>query len=230
MLNLIAAATFFVLIHLLISGTRVRDVLVLRLGAGPYMGLFSLVSLLGIVWLGWAFAGTRGAPGNEVIWGMGSLTHGLQFVLQLVAVLFIVVGLTTANPTSVRQEAALDRPELVRGILRITRHPFLWGVAVWALGHLLVNGDAASLVLFGSMLALALFGTASIDAKRKRALGAKWDQFAVQTSNTPFLAIIQGRQRLALGELGWWRIALAIAVWVALIWGHPYLFGVAVLY
>jgi uncharacterized membrane protein len=230
MLNLIAAAAFFVLLHLLVSGTRLRDTLVLRLGPGPYMGLFSLASLAGIVWLGFAFAQTRGAPGNEVVWGMGPAAHGVQFLLQLIATLFIVIGLTTPNPTSVRQEGALDRPEVVRGVLRVTRHPFLWGVAVWALGHLLVNGDAASIVLFGSMLALALFGTASIDAKRKRALGAKWDVFAAQTSNVPFLAIAQGRQRLSLAELGWWRILLAVAVWAALIWGHPYLFGTAILY
>jgi uncharacterized membrane protein len=230
MLNLIAAVAVFLLIHLLISGTRVRDVLVGRIGAGPYMGLFSLLSVAGIVWVGWAFARTRDTQDALPIWSMSSVTHGLQFVLQLVAVLFIVIGLTTPNPTSVRQEAVLDRPEAVRGMLRITRHPFLWGVAIWAIGHLLVNGDAASLILFGGMLALALFGTASIDAKRKRALGGKWDLFAVQTSNIPFLAITSGRQRLALGEIGAWRILAAVVVWAALIVGHPYLFGTSVLY
>jgi uncharacterized membrane protein len=114
-------------------------------------------------------------------------------------------------------------------MLRITRHPFLWGVAIWAGGHLLVNGDAASIVLFGAMLILALFGTASIDAKRRRALGAKWDAFAAQTSNIPFAAIAQGRQSLKPGEIGWWRIVLAVGVWAALAWAHPYLFGVRAL-
>lgn len=80
------------------------------------------------------------------------------------------------------------------------------------------------------MLALALFGTASIDAKRKRVLGSKWDQFAVQTSNVPFLAIAQGRQRLALAEIGWWRPLVALAVWAALAFGHRYLFGVPAVY
>lgn len=230
MSNLIAAAAFFVLLHLLISGTRVRDLLVARLGAGPYMGIFSLASLGGIVWLGFAYAATRATESSLPIWGATPLTHGLQFLLQLIAMMFIVVGLTTPNPTSVRQEGVLDRPEAVHGMLRITRHPFLWGVAIWALGHLLVNGDPASLVLFGSMLALALFGTASIDAKRKRALGTKWDRFAVQTSNIPFLAVAQGRQRLALGELGAWRILAAVVVWIGLILAHPFLFGVAALY
>jgi uncharacterized membrane protein len=229
MTNLIAAAAVFVLIHLLISGTRVRDALVLRIGAGPYMGLFSLASAVVLVWLGFAFGDARVSPVNEALWSITPATRHIQLLLQLVAVLFIVVGLTTPNPTSVRQEGALDRPDVVRGMLRVTRHPFLWGVAIWALGHLLVNGEAASLVLFGSMLALAMFGTASIDAKRKRVLGMKWDAFAVQTSNVPFLAIAQGRQRLALGEIGWWRIVLGVAIWAALLWGHPYITGVAAL-
>lgn len=229
MTNLIAAAVFFVLIHLLISGTRMRDGLIARVGVGPYMGLFVVLSWIGLIWLGFGFAQARIAPGNEVLWGLSEATRHVQIAIQLVAVTFIVVGLSTGNPTSVRQEAALDRPDLVRGVLRITRHPFLWGMAIWALGHLLVNGDAASLILFGSLLALALFGTASIDAKRKRVLGAKWDAFAVQTSNVPFLAIAQGRQRLSLGEIGWWRFALAIVVWGALAWAHPYFTGVRAL-
>jgi uncharacterized membrane protein len=143
--------------------------------------------------------------------------------------LLIVPGLTTPNPTSVRMESRLERPDVVRGMVRVTRHPFLWGVAVWAAGHLLVNGDAAGIVLFAGMLALALFGTVSIDAKRRRALGKSWDAFAAQTSNTPFAAIAAGRQRLDLAEIGWWRILLAVGVWAAFLWGHPYLFGVAAL-
>jgi uncharacterized membrane protein len=229
MASLIAAAAFFVLIHLFVSGTRLRDALTGRIGPGPYMGLFSLASLIGLVWLGWSFGHARADPANAAIWGLTRATRDLQIVIQLVAFLLIVPGLTTPNPTSVRQEGALDRPDVVRGMLRITRHPFLWGVTIWAAGHLLVNGDIASLILFGSLLALGLFGPASIDAKRRRALGPKWEAFAAQTSNVPFLAILQGRQRLALGEIGWWRILLAIAVWAALAWAHPYFTGVRAL-
>jgi uncharacterized membrane protein len=130
------------------------------------MGLFSVSSLAGLIWLGLAFAGARGQP---AYWDLSPLTREIQLGLQLLAMLLIVPGLTTPNPTSVRQEGALDRADVVKGMLRITRHPFLWGVAIWAAGHLLVNGDPASLVLFGTMLLLALFGTASIDAKRRRA-------------------------------------------------------------
>jgi len=229
MTNLAAAAAFFLAIHLLVSGTRVRDALTGRIGLGPYMGLFSLTSAAGLAWLGFAFATARTAPGNETYWGLTDATRYVQIGLQLLAMLLIVPGLTTPNPTSVRQEGALDRPDVVKGMVRITRHPFLWGVAVWAAGHLLVKGDAASILLFGSLLALALFGTASIDAKRRRALGAKWDAFAAQTSNIPFAAIAAGRQRLRLGEIGWWRIMLGVGVWAVLLWAHPFLFGVRAL-
>jgi len=229
MSNLIAAALFFVLLHLLVSGTRVRDALTGRIGQGPYMGLFSLASIAGLVWLGFAFAQSRTEPWNAAYWNLTPATLHIQLGLQLLAMLLIVPGLTTPNPTSVRQEGALERPDVVKGMLRITRHPFLWGVAIWALGHLLVNGDRASIVLFGAMFALAVFGTSSIDAKRKRALGPTWDAFAAQTSNVPFGAILSGRQTLSLGEIGWWRILLAVVVWAALAWGHPYLFGVPAL-
>jgi uncharacterized membrane protein len=187
------------------------------------MGLFSLASVAGLVWLGFAFAHARGHA--SAFWEMTPLTHLVQLGLQFVALLFIVPGLATPNPTSVRQEGALDRPDVVCGMLRITRHPFLWGVAIWAAGHLLVNGDVASLVLFGALLLLALFGTTSIDDKRRRALGSKWDAFADQTSNLPFAAIIQGRQNLSLAEIGWWRFALAVVVYAGLLFAHPLLFG-----
>jgi uncharacterized membrane protein len=229
MLVLILAAGFFLAIHLLVSGTPLRDALTGRIGTGPYMGLFSLASIAGLAWLGFAFAAARSAPSNDVLWGATPATRGVQLAVQLLAMLLIVPGLTTPNPTSVRQEGSLQRPDVVKGMLRITRHPFLWGVAIWALGHLLVNGDAASIVLFGAMLALALFGTVSIDAKRRRALGKTWDGFAAQTSNVPFAAIAAGRQRLSLAEIGWWRIALAVGIWAALAWAHPYLFGVRAL-
>ncbi|MBL8552656.1 MAG: NnrU family protein [Phenylobacterium sp.] len=229
MSNLIAAAAFFVLLHLVVSGTRLRDVLIARIGQGPYMGLFVLASFAGLAWLGWGFAEARAAADNVVYWSVTPATRTIQLVLQVVAMVFIVVGIATRNPTAVRSEAALDDPDIVRGMLRVTRHPFLWGVAIWAVGHLLVNGDRAGLILFGSMLILAVYGTRSIDAKRKRALGASWDAFAARTSNIPFAAILSGRQSLSLGEIGWWKPALGLAVAAAVALAHPYAFGVAAL-
>jgi uncharacterized membrane protein len=225
MTMLVVAALAFILLHLLVSGTRVRDALTGVVGEGPYTGLFSLASVALLAWMAIAFGHARGSSGDTVWWGATTATRWLQLVLQLIAFFFIVVGLTTRNPTSVRQEGAVERP--VRGMLRITRHPFLWGVAIWALGHLIVAGDLAGVILFVSLAALALFGTASIDAKRKRALGERWDAFAAQTSNVPFAAIAAGRQKLSVVEIGWWRIALAIVVWVGIYLIHPMAFGVS---
>jgi len=224
MTSLIAAAAFFVALHLLVSGTRLRGMLVGTMGEGAYMGLFSLASFAGIYWLAVAYGDARGF--GETYWDTGAAGRHASLIIQLLAFLLVVLGLLTANPTSVKQEGALARPDVVKGMLRITRHPFLWGVAIWAAGHLLVNGDAPSLLLFGSMLALAVFGTFSIDAKRRRALGATYEAFEAQTSNAPFGAIFAGRQKLSLGEIGWWKILLAIAIWAAVLFVHPIVFGV----
>lgn len=226
MTTLIVAAAAFLLIHLLISGTRLRDAITGVIGQGPYMGLFALASIGVLIWMGIAFAAARRGL-DPVYWGATPTTKWIQLGVTLVAFLLAVPGLLTPNPTSVRQEGTLSRPDAVKGMLRITRHPFLCGVALWAAGHLLVNGDLASLILFGSLLLLAVFGPLSIDAKRRRALGASWDAFAAQTSAVPFAAIAQGRQRLNLGEIGWWRLGLAIVIWAALLWAHPVLFGVS---
>jgi len=225
MTMLIAAAAAFVLMHLLISGTRLRGVIVGVTGEKAYMGLFSLASLGVIVWLSMAYGDARGQ--GALVWTAPDWGHWAQAAIQLIALLFVVPGLTTPNPTSVAQESFASRP--VTGMLRITRHPFLWGVAIWAAGHLLVNGDLPGIILFGSMAFLSVAGTFSIDAKRRAKMGADWDAFAAQTSNIPFAAILSGKYGLSLREIGWWRIALAVAVWAALLWGHGLVFGVPAL-
>lgn len=229
MINLIAAAAFFVLLHLLISGTSIRTAMVKIIGEGAYMGLFSVASVAGLVWLGLAYGQSRGEAWNIAYWGLTPATRHAQLGLMLLAMLLIVPGLTTPNPTSVKQEGALNKPNAVQGMLRITRHPFLWGVAIWAGGHLMVNGDRASIALFGSMLVLAVFGTVSIDGKRLKALGETYTAFTNQTSNLPFAAILTGKQSLKIGEIGLWRLILAVAIWAGIMIGHQYAFGVAAL-
>ena len=219
MLNLIAASAYFLLIHFGVSGTRLRDGLVARLGEGPYRGMFALASVLGLVWMAYAY---RHAPAVPT-WGLVLGFRPAAYLLVLIAFIFVVIGLATPSPTQVGMESTLTRgPDIARGMVRITRHPFLWGVALWALVHLLVNGDLASLVLFGSLLVLALAGTAVIDAKRRRGCGAGWMQFAAVTSNVPFAAILAGRNRLgpAVAEIGVWRPLVAIAVYALAFYLH----------
>lgn len=222
---LIAAAVFFLVIHLLVSGTAVRGGLVKLTGEGAYMGLFSLVSVAGLGALIWGYGQARGL--GDIYWQAPDWGRHLQMLVTLLAFLLIVPGLTTPNPTSVKQEGVLAKPDAVKGMLRITRHPFLWGVALWAAGHLFLNGDTPSVILFGTMLVLAIFGTLSIDAKRRKALGETYAAFTAKTSNVPFAAIVAGKQPLKIGEIGWWRILLAIVLWAAVAWFHGAMFGVA---
>ena len=220
MVNLLAASACFLLIHFGVSGTRLRDRLVRRFGPGPYRGLFALASIIGLVWMISAY---RHAPTVE-LWGVLLGFRPAAYVLVFVAFLFVVVGIATPSPTRVGMESSVTQgPEAARGILRITRHPFLWGVALWAFVHLVVNGDLASLILFGSLLVLAVGGTYSIDAKRRRTFGGQWAEFARTTSAIPFVAIATGRNqglRVALAEIGVWRPTAAILIYAAAFYLH----------
>jgi uncharacterized membrane protein len=220
MISLLAAAAFFLAIHLLVAGTRLRDMLVTQLGEPRYRGFFSLASLFGLVWLAIAY----GRAPVIVLWPTSAAARVAALVLVFFGFLLAVIGLTTRNPTSVGQEAAVHRP--VDGILTVTRHPFLWGVALWALAHLLAVGTAAGLVLFGTLLLLALLGPFSIDAKRARAMGASWAPFAAQTSNLPFAAAVAGRTKLRLGRVQWWQWSAAVIAYALVLKWHPQIFGV----
>ena len=219
MLNLIAASAYFLLIHFGVSGTKLRDTLVARLGEGPYRGAFALASLLGLVWMGYAY---RNAP-TIPLWGLLLGFRPAAYVLVLIAFIFAVIGLATPSPTRVGMESTVGQgPEAARGMVRITRHPFLWGIALWALVHLIVNGDLASLIFFGSLLVLAVGGTLAIDAKRRRNFGEQWIKFTNVTSDIPFAAIAAGRNRLglALAEIGVWRPLAATLAYVVAFYLH----------
>ena len=215
--DLIAACAYFLLIHFGVSGTRLRDRLTAGLGERPYRGLFALASFIGIGWMIYAY---RHAPLIPT-WGFLLGFRPAAWVLVFIAFLFVVIGVLTPTPTKVGMESRLD-PEMARGMVRITRHPFLWGVGLWAATHLIVNGDVASLILFGSLLLLAIGGTASIDAKRRRKFPEGWRKFAQATSSVPFAAIASGGNRLApaFGEIGAWRILAALVLYALTFYLH----------
>src|SRR5207302_8629575 len=96
MLNLVAASACFLLIHFGVSGTRLRDTLVLRLGEGPYRGAFALASVIGQVWM---IYGYRRAP-TEALWA--PLTGLRPAAIALVLVAFLIVGIGIVNPSPTR--------------------------------------------------------------------------------------------------------------------------------
>jgi uncharacterized membrane protein len=224
---LIAAALVFLAIHFVVSGTRVRDAIVAITGERPYLGLFSLASLASITWLAISYNSAQAGPDNRVLYDLGiGVKHAAIPVIAL-AFFLGVQGLFLPNPTSVRAIVLGQSEFPIQGVLRITRHPFLWGVVIWSAFHTAANGDLASVIFFGTFLVLSLFGTLSIDAKRKRKMGAAWDAFAAKTSNLPFAAIASGRNQLRLAELFGWRFWAAAAIFLVILFAHARLFGVS---
>ncbi|HUR41785.1 MAG TPA: NnrU family protein [Verrucomicrobiae bacterium] len=220
MTNLALAALVFAVMHLFISGTTLRDVLIARLGANVYRAAFSIASIAALWWLIQAWVGMR-TPQVTALVGV----RALAALLMLVAFALVVLGLTTPGPTSVGGERLLDQDDNARGVHRITRHPFLWGVALWAAVHLVFNPEPANLLFFGCFLVVAGYGTFSIDGKRARQFGERWAPYAAKTSNLPFVAVAQGRNKLALGEIGLWRWLIVLAVFGAFAHFHARFFG-----
>ena len=103
--SLVLAALFFAGIHLGIAGTRLRDRAIAALGQGGYIAAFSIASVAGLVWMVIAY---RGAP-YVATWGMLEWWKPVAIVLMLPAVLLVVIGLATPNPTSVAQEDRLTQ-------------------------------------------------------------------------------------------------------------------------
>jgi uncharacterized membrane protein len=222
MTSLALAAFAFAAIHLGISGTRLRDALVARIGQAAYMIAFSVASVAVLIWLINAYKAAPYLPS----WGNPEAVKPVAIILMLPAFLLVVIGLTTPNPTAVAQEAfALKEPQ---GIVVITRHPFLMGVALWSLVHLIANGDVASLLFFGSMAVVSIAGPASIDAKRRRNLGPEvWDAFAAKTSIVPFKAILEKRSAWRPERLGWWRPVAGAVAYALMLGGHAHIIGVS---
>ena len=218
MQSLALAAITFTGLHLFVSGTRARDVLVARLGAAPYRGLFSLASAVALAWLIWAYGKAR-VPQLTPLANL----KGVADLLVLVAFTLMVLGLMTPGPTAVGAERLLDQEP--RGVHRITRHPFLWGISLWAAVHLVFNPEPPGLWFFGAFLVTGLAGTFSIDAKRARLFGERWSGYAAKTSNIPFAAIAQGRNRLALDEIGWVKPVAALAAFALFAAFHARFFG-----
>jgi uncharacterized membrane protein len=208
MIDLVLASLFFPLSHFLISSTPLRAILVNLLGERRYSLGYSLLAVAALVWLILAYRHAPARPFWDAPKWLGLALSPVIVVSSILA----VAGLTTPNPVIVRSEALFNQPDIVRGILRVTRNSFFWGAGLFSIAHVIILGDAAALLAFGSVSFLGIAGASILDAKKARKHGKAWNAFAAMTSNIPFLAIVQGRQQLVLREIGLWRIALGVCV------------------
>jgi len=221
--SLVFAAIAWVVVHIGVAGTGVREAIVARIGQRAFRGLFVVASF---VLLGWLIHAYAAAGPVRQLWIAPRWLVLALMVLMLPALLLFVCSLSMPNPTSVAGKHALEAPDPASGILRITRHPMLWAFAIWGLLHLVAVGTASMTVLAGAIVVTAFAGMPSLDAKYARREPQRWPGFAAATSILPFAAIASGRNRLALRELGWWRPIVAVLLWIGLVAMHPMAFGV----
>lgn len=211
----------FLAIHA-IPATSLRARAIAAMGEGAYLGLFSLLSL--VIFVAWAYAfGT--APYDPPLWVVPDWWSWLKALLILFAFLLFIGAVTAPNPTTPNAGHLLDRPDIATGIMAITRQPMMWAFAIWGLTHLFSQPNLRGLFFFGIFAATAI-GGAFLQEQRKAAnYGESWRRFTESTSFVPFAAILQGRARLSLAKIGWWRIGLAVILWALILHLHPWLFG-----
>jgi uncharacterized membrane protein len=124
--------------HVFVTMRDRRAALVAKIGEWPYRGLFSLVAIVGIVLTGYGFASYR-AAGLITIWSPPGWTRHIVEALMWPACILVVAAYIPGN------------------IKRRLKHPLLVGVKTWAFAHLCANGDLGGMILFGSILAWAVY-------------------------------------------------------------------------
>ena len=216
---IVVFSILFVVTHLGLSHGSVRQGLVDKLGQWPFRGLYSFVSfgtLLPAAVLWW-----QNRHLGPVLWELPYWPERiLAAALVLFGLLLFMQSLATTSPASM-VPAKIE----ARGVLRITRHPMNMFLAMWGLAHLLANGTFGDVAFFGAFVLVGLVGPYHMDARLKRGKGEKFVDFCRQTSVLPFAAILRGRNRLAIDELSFPLAAIAVALFVVLIFFHGRFFG-----
>jgi uncharacterized membrane protein len=175
--------------HAFVPFRAARAAAIGRIGEGAYKGAFALVSVAGIVLIVYGFAAYR-AGGLIEVWHPPSWMRHVTAALVWPAVILVV--------------AAYIRGDIYRRL----KHPMLAGVKLWAFAHLFANGDLGGIILFGSILAWAVFDR--ITLKRRSDAGAP--PIPVGGLRNDVIAVVAGTLLyLALG-----------------LWFHPHVIGLAV--
>lgn len=147
MLFLVIGLVLFLGVHSVrIVSDGWRSQMLTRLGDGPWKGVYSLVSAVGLALIVWGYGLARQQP--VVLWVPPVGMRHAAALLTLVAFVLLAATYVPRN-----------------GIRARLHHPMVLGVKVWALAHLLSNGTVADVLLFGGFL---LWAVASFRAARQR--------------------------------------------------------------
>jgi len=222
---LIAGCLAFLLTHLGVSGTPLRAKLQDAMGAQPYLGLYSLLAFGS---LGLMIYGYSNVPHVDFFWYPSQSAYMVTKGLLLLSLVTLVMGTLTKNPTQVMNEAALDHE--VSGMLKITRHPIQWGILLFAIGHIIANGDKASLMFFGTFALVSFFGMLSMDQRKRAEDDPRWKNFMETTSMMPFAALVSGRQTFTAADINWMGLVAGLGLYAAVYWMHDVVSGGASLF
>jgi uncharacterized membrane protein len=178
-MGLTLSALLFVGTHFLLSHP-LRGPLVRTVGEGPFRGIYSLVAAVTFGGMIWFYRRIGDEPqlwtAGDALWLLASL------LMWLGAILF--VGSFAKNPAL--PGGRLERGAIPSGVFAVTRHPMMWGFALWALVHLIVVGTAKAMVFDGAILFLALVGAVGQDAKKRKIMGERWHEWVAHTAFVPF--------------------------------------------
>jgi len=167
--------------HLLLSSLPVRSRLVAVMGERVFQGLYSLVVLGLFIPLVRAYFAHKHT--GLLLWSIppSLLVRWIMYVGIALAFVLVVGSQVTPSPANLVPGEA--RP---RGVLRITRHPFVMGTALWALIHLLANGTATGVAFFGGFVIFALVGAKHQDARKIATNVPGYREFCAATPFLPF--------------------------------------------
>jgi uncharacterized membrane protein len=213
--SLIYANAAFMAVHFVLSHPLRRG-LVTVMGETVFLGLYSLLSLGTFAWIVMAFRQT-GADGRMLWDGSGDLLWALSSVLTLIAIALLIGSLrgNPALPQTSREAVVAAQPV---GAFAVTRHPMMWGFAIWAAAHILVMPNARTTLTAFAMGWLALAGAHLQDRKKRALIGRAWRDWEARTSFAPRLSGLA-----ALGAVNW---LAAIALWLVATWLHIWLAGI----
>jgi uncharacterized membrane protein len=207
--------------HLGLSALPVRQPLIARLGERGFQGFYSVVSLATFIPLVRAYGTARHA--GPQLWSLGGepVWHALALVLSALGLLLAVLALVQPSATVMIPGV----PVRARGVVRITRHALFMGIALWGLGHTIVNGWLSDVIFFGSFAVFSVVGALHQDARKQVMDGERLRAFYAETSVLPFAAILSGRTEFVADEIPVLGVAAGAAAAVAVYLAHPWLFG-----
>ncbi|RYD40347.1 MAG: MFS transporter, partial [Sphingomonadales bacterium] len=184
---LVMTCVLFVGSHLALSHP-LRDGLTGRMGERGFQITYSIVAIATLIMVVQAW---RGMPPEPPLWVVDDPLWLLASLIVLFASI-LFMGSLIGNPALPAPGAAKAAQAAPRGVFAITRHPMMWGFALWAVAHALVMPTGEQIVLSATIVFLALVGSAGQDAKKARLMGDAWRHWASRTSFMPFARQVGG--------------------------------------